>query len=502
MRDTRTIDSRGRSPRTTRRTFLAAGSGAALVGLAGCQDRIAARVTNTSSSPAAAMSGAVASGGAERLAALDDADGRMLDIGDWHVAPVTATVSGRLPVSVDLESWAATAQAKAQDYNSVRSNKRRSEIAIEEPDEGDTDDEAYDRLVRGLYEYLGGSCVVGESFTVTMPDARLPGGASAAAAITPARVLEFLTDREVCLREDGELYCWGRRTRASDDHRTLEWDWEGTPAPLAPASGRSFVVTGAGDEASGSVCVSPVNDPPTATDRGRGGGAGTVNVQDLRIETNLESWGAETERDGVTVSEAVVAPVVALPEGAPMVLPAVVYFRRCRLEEESIYTGGWVIDDGALYEDSCTILSLEGPNDVVRFTGRDVADTQTSRTLLERMRRERRPRAGAMYDGTVDVALLGSLPAAFGSDEGRRALIAHCGQVLAANGTGRNPQTGTEIQIPLAGDTADGQPLRCGSVALDCPIVHLAGGGSIDEKHETMETFLSIEDVLGETTER
>lgn len=488
--------SRG-STGTTRRTFLAAGSVVALAGMAGCLDRIAGAMTDTSSSPAAAMTGAVASGGAARLADLGDTDGRMLDVGDWHVEPVEATVSAGLSTSVDLESWATTAQAKAQDYNSVRSNKRRSEIALEEPDEGDTDDEEYDRLVRRLYDYLGDSCVVGESFTVTLPDASLPGGSSVAAEITPERILEFLTGQQVCIREEGEVYCWGRNERASDDEGALEWAWDGTPAQLAPGGERSFVITGSG----GSVCVSVVNDPPTATDRsaGKGGGAGKVNIQDLRINKNLGSWGEETERDGVTVSEAVVAPVVALPEGAPMVMPALVYFRRCKHEDEYIYTGGWVVDDSALYDDSCTILSLEGPNDVVSFTGRDVADDRASAALVDRMRRERRPRGAALYDGTVDVALLGSLPAAFGSDEGRRAVVSHCGQVLEANGTGRNPQTGKEIKIPLASDAGDGDPLRCGSVALDCPLVHHAGGGSTPEKRAAIDAFLTIDGVEGES---
>jgi hypothetical protein len=49
----------------------------------------------------------------------------------------------------------------------------------------------------------------------------------------------------------------------------------------------------------------------------------------------------------------------------PEAVPGLLYVQRCESNDQLVYTGGWVIDDAALYEDSVTVLSMAGPTEVV-----------------------------------------------------------------------------------------------------------------------------------------
>lgn len=76
-----------------------------------------------------------------------------------------------------------------------------------------------------------------------------------------------------------------------------------------------------------------------------------------------------------------------------------------------IYTGGWVVDDGALYEDSCTLLAFDGPNEVFSFTPSDVASPDAQRELAQRRREgRRRPRGASLYDGAPTKTCLKRSP--------------------------------------------------------------------------------------------
>ena len=541
---------------TTRRRFLAASGAAALGGMAGCLGRVASSMTDTSSSPAGVLSGGFVSGGAEGLhAGFESPTSRAFDVADWRVESVPATIksSGVFSASLDLESWSVDAVRPAQDYNTVRSNKRRSTFGVapdgldpdddddEDGDDGETDAyaEGFERLLDELYEYLETDAVIGETASVCLPDASVPRGPAIVDELTPERIFGYMTSEKLEIERDGHVYAWGDnafRSVRDDDIEVLAWSWGANRAELLvpEQSDRSIVAHSRGSD----VVVSVLNTPPRAqlsggTDNGRidwrnvstsetqrpgtvvsggggsggsisiqstlgrGGGSGKVSIQDLRAA----EWGEEEESDGVTATPVIVAPALALPEGCPLPIPAVAYCRRCKHEGEYIYTGGWVVDDGALYEDSCTLLTFQGPNEVVSFSPADVASSDAQRALRERVVRgvRRNPRGASLYRGDVDGDLLSAVPQSFRDGEGRRELAELIGGVVQANNRGRNPQTGKEIKIPLRdGPVSDEYDvMHCVATALDCPIVHLVDADD-DEKAASMDMFMEIQGVAGE----
>ncbi|QSG09490.1 hypothetical protein [Halapricum desulfuricans] len=74
------------------------------------------------------------------------------------------------------------------------------------------------------------------------------------------------------------------------------------------------------------------------------------------------------------MSETFVVPVAATPPDSPLPLPALLFVRRIRHEDQLLFVGGWQIDDGALYENSATLLVADGPNLVVGVTRSDIED--------------------------------------------------------------------------------------------------------------------------------
>ena len=499
---------------TTRRRFLAAGGAVALGGMAGCLGRVAGRMTDTSASPAAMIPATLTGGGVEELQSGFRSPGsRVFDVAGLRAESVPATVkrSGVFSASLDLDGWSVDAIQPANDYNSVRSNKRRSAVGIVpdeiDGDDPDEDDDGFDELREALYEYLEVEGVVGESLAVTLPDAEIPRGPAIADEITPARIFQYMTSDQLCAERDGTIYCWGNNAfkSASDDpHEVVSMSFGKVELLVPEDSGRSIVARSRGP----SVVATVVNDPPEAgrgsgagavsiqSTRGRGGGAGkaTFSDFDIRKTSNASAWGDESESGGVTASSVIVVPALAMPEDAPMPIPAVAYVRRCKHEGEYIYTGGWVIDDGALYEDSCTLLTLEGPNNVLSFTPEDTASADTQQALVQRIRRDtrHRRRGASLHRGHVDEDLLDALPEEFRNEEDQRELVSLVEETLRESG-GRNPQTGKEIWIPLGGESAsDDHDVMSGvAMALDCPLVHVVDADD-DQKAEAADAFLKI----------
>jgi len=127
-------------------------------------------------------------------------------VGESHVSRLTPTLTGR----VELEGWVTSSPVMAQNHNSSRSNA---------PGEGYTrdDDSDDDGLGDGteddnaelepIYNYLGGEAMVGERFTVCLPDAEVPGGnGSIRDAVTPERLVAYLTGES---DGEGRVYSWG-----------------------------------------------------------------------------------------------------------------------------------------------------------------------------------------------------------------------------------------------------------------------------------------------------
>ena len=486
---------------TTRRRFLAAGGAVALGGMAGCLGRVASRMTDTSASPAAMIPATLTGGGVEQLQSGFRSPGsRVFDVADLRAQSVPATIksSGVFSASLDIDGWSVDAIQPANDYNSVRSNKRRSAVGIApdeiDGDDPDEDDDGFDELREALYGYMEFEGVVGESVAVTLPDADLPRGPAIAGEITPKRIFQYMTSDRLCVEREGRVYCWGNNSFKSvrdDDIDVMAWSWGANRAELLVPE-RSDRSIGARTRGS-SVVVTVQNDPPEA-----GRGSGVVDnggfTPDYQYEwTASNGWGDESESGGVTATPVIVAPALALPEGAPMPIPAVAYVRRCKHEGEYIYTGGWVIDDGALYEDSCTLLTLQGPNEVLSFTPEDVASTDGQRALAQRIRRDlrHRRRGASLHRGHVDEDLVDAMPEAFHDEAGRRELVSLVEETRLQNG--RNPQTGKEIKIPLRdGPASDDHDVMSGvAVALDCPLVHLVDADD-DQTAEAIQIFLKI----------
>ena len=280
---------------------------------------------------------------------------------------------------IELEAWMTNAKvAPANDYNSVRSNKRRSAFGPVPDDGTDEDDRPSDSIrrlqqltgasddeVRGMYEYLEGEPVLSERCVITLPDARVPqGGPSIASLITPDRLIQFLTGRAV--DEDGEIYAWGSNeydTGSENDSceqhaagRGLSteesvycWGGNSTTAISEPTHtyGNLDVLT----SDSGVVVT---NTPPTATDEKSRIGVTTDGRP--ADGDGLDEWGRESGPSSSTST--IVCQVLVQPAGCPCPFPALLYVQRNKNNDQYVYSCGWVIDESCLYEDSTTVLTM------------------------------------------------------------------------------------------------------------------------------------------------
>lgn len=363
---------------TSRRRVLTASGLIALGSLSGCLGRVASVATNTRTSPAA-MFGGIRD---DRLLAVTPGD-------TVRFSPTVRVEERFLSGDIEVEAWVTntTSTAKAQDYNSVRSNKRRSSFAGEPTEEDDDSDEhlrrsierlqsltgANDDEIRSMYEYLETEPVLREQTVITLPDARAPrGGPSLEELITPDRLIQFVTGRA-----DGEgmVYAWGQRKHeklaASDDEDTDDdeddsceqyasggglsteghvycWGSSSTTAisePIHTYGNLELIHSSAG--------VGVINSPPVATDE-----TSTIGVTpDGRPTTidDLDDWGRE---DGPASSTStIVCQVLVLPAGCPSPFPALLHVQRHKNNDEYIYSCGWVIDESCLYANSTTVLT-------------------------------------------------------------------------------------------------------------------------------------------------
>jgi hypothetical protein len=334
----------------SRRHLLAVGGVVAVGSLAGCLNRVASAVTNTGASPAAAFAGTQAASVGEFV------------VGEPHVSRLTPTVSGGQLGDVELEGWVTSSPVMAQDYNSSRSNKQRTRSADGDADgdglgDADEDDE--------LAAYLGGEPIVAERFTVCLPAAEVPGGnGSIREAVTPERLVAYLTGE---FDGEGQVYSWGTPEAGSDGGGDCD-DNEREIFPAAVCGTTPhFVAEVTGPTATGGSLelvrgeggtVTVVNTPPTVDDK-----SAKVCVAADDDPCGPGVWARTTESgagSGVSVYQ-----VMVQPPRCPKPFPALLYVQRCESNDQLVYTGGWVIDDAALYEDSVTVLSMAGPTEVV-----------------------------------------------------------------------------------------------------------------------------------------
>jgi len=182
------------------------------------------------------------------------------------------------------------------------------------------------------------------------------------------------------------------------------------------------------------------------------------------VPENLDDWGEETTVGEADVTPTLVVPVAATPPDSPRPLPALFYVRRIVHDDQLLFVGGWQIDDGALYEDSATLLTTDGPNVVAGVTRSDIDEGGVDlRSRVAGRKRPGRTTYGNItlkrtYDPNDDALPAGAQPAC--RDDGS----VYCWGVqsheaLAKNATGNCPYTDS---APTAVVTA-----------LDAPVLHL-----------------------------
>jgi len=444
----------------SRRSLLAAGGVVVAGSLAGCLNRVASSVTNTGASPAAVFAG-------ERTEQFSSSEP--------YVRRLTPTLSAGVQgvsADVELEGWVTSTAVVAQDYNSSRSNKPRTRSSDDDADGDGVADAAEDDE---LLAYLGGEPVIGERFTVCLPDAEVPGGnGSIEEAVTPRRLVDYLTGNG-----SGIDRAWGGRISAASVGGG-DCDDTGREAPpglervcerieplaadvTAPtATGGSLDVIRADD---GTVLL--INSPP-----GADGGPAAVRVDanggadgpESSTEAIYQAWGGGKATP--ELAKVLVSRVMVQPPGCPDPLPGLLYVSRGVSDGQLVYSGGWVIDDAALYSDSLTVLTMEGAARVVPVDVGDL-DGDGFGDAVSRLLPDERPRRGARIDTGTAESLVES------------------GVLSAAGKKGYDHYVSTADTSASDGSTSDGG--RGGRVtlthlALDSPVLHLVNtGGASNE---------------------
>ena len=453
----------------SRRRLLAVGGAVAVGSLAGCLNRVASVVTNTEASPAAVFAGTD----------WNDDDTEVTFtfedelLGEPHVARLTPTLGER----VELEGWVTSSAVMAQDYNSSRSNKQRSRAADEDSD-GDGIDDLTEEEADELLAYLGGKPIVAERFTVCLPDAEVPGGnGSIREEVTPERLIAYLTgDNSVAglSKADSKVRAVGGGGDCddSDDGGFPGAVCGTTPHFVAEMTGP--VATGGGLVAERTVDghVVVANTPSTA---GEGPSMMVCPVEgEPFVPEGFDAWGkragggppATMEAQG-RLSSATVVQVMVQPPDCPEPFPALLYVSRGLSDGQLVYSGGWIIDDAALYGDSMTVLSMAGETQVAGIEC--CFDYNSDRERFGEVVRRSVSGERALRGARVDSGTLGELV-----DRGVLSIDTHdIVDVITSRG-GETRSNGN--------DGESGEDYRSVThVALDAPVLHLVATGDASE---------------------
>ena len=333
----------------------------------------------------------------------------------------------------------------------------------------------------GLFRYLEQKPVVAERFSVCLPDAEVPGGnGSIREEVTPERLINYLMG-QVAGDGDGNVYAWGSASAGPDETGDCDDD-DSTVSPGAVCGETPHfvaeltgpVATGGGlvteRTADGHVVVT--NSPPSAES---GASVVVCPVEGEPFEpVGLEAWEQRADDPPATLSHQgrllnqTVAQVMVQPPGCPEPIPALMYVSRGLSDGQLIYSGGWIINDAALYEDSMTVLSMAGAAQVVGIEccfdysadgeGDELGDLVARAGLSERARRGARMESGTV-SALVEAGTLskngGGEVYCWGNGDYSKADSGSCGEAGGVSG---------EIAVT-----------HC---PLDAPVLHLVNAGS------------------------
>lgn len=330
-----------------------------------------------------------------------------------------------------------------------------------------------------LYEYLDGEPTIGERFVVCLPDARVRGdGPALADELTPQRVLAYFigerdadscaeSDRAVAIHRD--LACRNLLTA------TLKLGSDISLSQLRGIDKKDIRRGVAAFETSGGIVVTAASPAAEVVEP-------LLLVSEdgsAAVPDDLNSWGEETIAEGSAVTATFVVPVAATPPGCPSPMPALLYVRRIRHEEQLLYAGGWMIDDGALYEDAATLLVGDGPAVIAGVGRSDIEEGGVDlRSRVTGRKKPGRTTYGnitlrAPYDPNAEYLPAGAHPVC--RDDGN----VYCWGVQSRETLAKHTGDCDDYD-------SDVSPV-CVVTALDAPVLHLVGAAeaSNDVKFKT-----------------
>lgn len=377
----------------------------------------------------------------------------------------TQQLAGDAGEAVDAGNWDEANARLGEMERIVEGDIQRLEAVI--------DPETIEAMAE-LRAYLDGAPTIHEQFAISLPDARLPGDrGSVETALTPKLLANGLIDE---VREDdkveyeveappdntgscGEAEQAGALVLHRDiscrnllSARLFEQGRE-KRGVAGFAAGDGVAVAGVpadGEDAEAILSIAYDQTTP-------------LLYQGLKkLPDSSGGWGDETG-DDVAVSSTFVMPVLAQPRGCPSPMPALFYVKRCRHDDQYIYCGGWVIDDGALYQNTVTVLMGEGPTEVVAVSPEEVASDRYGDIVARKAERGRSRYGSTVFLGPFDPDadyLPEGLQASIGGKKGYDIYLKGKSQSATSDEDGDGVDvTGTSLVM-----------------AVDAPVVHLATG--------------------------
>ncbi len=329
---------------------------------------------------------------------------------------------------IDNDGWEAADEAVQDVREIVEGDIKLLESSLEDTAEESLSNSHLQELtgassedIGALYEYLAGEPILSEQFTITVPDARLSAGNVALVdELTPRRIIEYVTGRA---DDDGHVYAWGDN-RVSNEKDNSSPIYEGDAVGGENVLNRGLMVddsslynsdtflsaasgpvdTGIHLEASGNngtITVTVQNDPPQTTETTP---TLAVSADGAAPEpADFDEWGFESGESAVTST--LVCPVMVAPPDCPSPFPALLYVRRCKNADQYIYSGGWVIDDGSLYENSVTLVAVDGPTEVIDVGAGDLDGDGYGDVMARHLSGDRERRGARVFDGAVSDAV-------------------------------------------------------------------------------------------------